>query len=388
MARPHPVVVGFIINPIAGLGGKVGLHGTDDKNAEIALARGARPLSTERALRAIRSLTSAKESFSFVTVEGEMGGDVLDQEGFNSVKLELKKSLAPGERSSGQDTRNAVQAMLNSGAEIILFAGGDGTARDIYAVIGAHIPMVGIPAGVKMRSGVFAAYPENAAQILLDFAENIGIKREFTEILDANSIEVSESEINSEFFGLAMTINSKAMLQNPKLINPNHDDGVIELASELAQGLQPDTLYLFGPGRTTHLILNEAGFSGSLIGVDALYNGVMVGSDLSEFEILNLLADYPKSLLFLGVIGGQGFLLGRGNQQLSLAVLELIGEQNIYIVSGSQKLSGLFPNRLYVDLNEDSQGTFLTGYRPVHTSPGRTTMCKVVSISNKQKVLI
>jgi len=386
MAKASLVTVGFLINPIAGLGGRVGLHGTDDQNAELALAKGAQPLSTERALRAIKLLLPFKENFSFITVEGEMGSDVLDILGIEYVPLKTSNSRALRGRTCGEDTHDAVQAMVDLGAEIILFAGGDGTARDIYSVVGAKLPLIGIPAGVKMRSGVFATYPENAAQILIDYVSNSGTKKEFTEILDAVESCKSQGEISSEFFGLAMTINSKSLLQNPKLANSNYEDGLLELVAELAQGLSQDTLYLFGPGRTTNLILNLSGFSGSLIGVDALYNGVLVGDDLSELEILNLLEKYPKSFLFLGVIGGQGFLLGRGNQQLSYQVLEKISEDNIYIIAGSKKLSGIFPNRLFVDLGEEVRGSFLNGYRHVHTSPGRTTICNLVSATNKRKV--
>ena len=387
MAIAGQMKVGFLINPIAGLGGKVGLHGTDDQYAELALAKGAQPLSAERALRAFRALAPFKDFFSFITVAGEMGGDLLDELDIDYVELKTINSSESYGRTSRQDTHEAVAAMFDLGTEVILFAGGDGTARDIYSVVGANLPMVGIPAGVKMRSGVFASYPENAAQILIDHVNNAGTKREFTEILDADSTGKSEIEINSEFFGLALTINSRSLLQNPKLVSSNYEDDLIELAAELAQGLSPDTLYLFGPGRTTNLILNSAGFSGSAIGVDALYNGVLIGADLSELEILDLMHKYRKPFLFLGVIGGQGFLLGRGNQQLSFRVLERIGEDNIYILAGSKKLSGLFPSRLFVDLGEDVQGTFLRGYRHVHTSPGRTTLCNLVSATDKHKVL-
>jgi len=382
MSNVTTVTVGFLINPIAGLGGKVGLHGTDDQVLHAAVARGAQPVSRDRAIRALRPLIAFKNRVKFVAVSGEMGGDVLDLLGIEYTQLPSSSFAEPYFRTSSEDTRSAVQAMFESGVELILFSGGDGTARDIYSVVGSTLPIIGIPAGVKMRSGVFALYPESAAQILIDYAIDGRAKKEYAEVLDAISTSVDQGDMGSEFFGLAMTLNSRSLLQNPKLANSDSEDGVLELAVELSKNCAPDVLYLFGPGRTTNLILNSSGFPGSLIGVDALFNGNLVGEDLSELEIVALLERYSKSFLFLGVIGGQGFLLGRGNQQLSYQVLKKIGEDNIYIVAGSKKLSGIVPNRLFVDLGENSDSTFLSGYRQVHTSPSRTTLCSLISATD------
>ncbi|MEN8943968.1 MAG: NAD(+)/NADH kinase [Candidatus Nanopelagicales bacterium] len=392
MSKPRSVAVGFLFNPIAGMGGKVGLHGTDHDNFTRALARGASPVARERALRAFKPLVAFRESFSFVSPHGEMGGDLLDQLGIEYTQSGPVSDGKAGGRTSAEDTRGVVQSMLDLDVEIILFAGGDGTARDIYAVSGPKVPLIGIPAGVKMRSGVFASYPENAAQILIDHVSARGAAEIHVEILDAVTTcehpEADQAGIGSEFFGLALTLNSRSLLQSPKLSNPHQELGVLELAVALSESFDPDVLYLFGPGRTTSLILQAAGISGSLIGVDAIYNGAIVGEDLSELEILALLESYPKSFLFLGVIGGQGFLLGRGNQQLSFPVLERIGEENIYILAGSKKLSGIVPNRLLVDLDENIEGSFLTGYREVHTSPGRTTLCSLISATGAHPVMI
>lgn len=387
MSNASGITVGFLVNPIAGLGGKVGLHGTDDQMFSTALAKGAIPSSKDRALRALRVLIPHRDRFNFVTPEGEMGGYVLDSLGIEYVQLPSHGEQEGGIQTTRKDTHQAVQSMLELDVDLILFAGGDGTARDIYSVVGPHVPIIGIPTGVKMRSGIFASYPESAAEILIDFAIGGTATTVYGEIIDALATDRGQGEIDSEFFGLAMTVNSRSLLQNPKLTNSEHEEGVLDLAVELAQNFAPEVLYLFGPGRTTHVILSSSGVDGSLVGVDALFNGALVGEDLSESEILILLDRYPKSFLFLGVIGGQGFLLGRGNQQLSYQVLQKIGEENIYIVAGSKKLTGIVPNRLLVDLGEDGDGTFLSGYRQVHTSPGRTILCNLISATGKLTVM-
>ena len=186
MSKPRSVAVGFLFNPIAGMGGKVGLHGTDHDNFTRALARGASPVARERALRAFKPLVAFRESFRFVSPHGEMGGDLLDQLGIEYTQSGPVSDGKAGGRTSAEDTRGVVQSMLDLDVEIILFAGGDGTARDIYAVSGPKVPLIGIPAGVKMRSGVFASYPENAAQILIDHVSARGAAEVHVEILDAH----------------------------------------------------------------------------------------------------------------------------------------------------------------------------------------------------------
>lgn len=373
--------LGFIINPVAGMGGKVGLHGTDGDLYQRAIELGALPVAQDRARMALASLAEIREKFVVLSPPEAMGGEIATQLGFNTELIPLPKKT----RTSDIDTKEAAKYMQQSGVQLILFSGGDGTARDIHEAIGDQVPILGIPSGVKMRSGVFAYSPAAAGELARNFVVNPDKARiRHVEILDVvHEVAENEEEIStwqaSHFFGIACAPYSQAHLQSAKSISSVHGDvGINELAREIAHSLDPSRLYLFGPGATTHKILEILDLQGNVGGIDAVFDQKIVGKDLSEMEILDLLEKFGDVTLFLGVIGGQGFLLGRGNQQLSAKVIQLVTPNNIVLLSSAEKIDKLFPVHLHVDLGDAEIESLLEGYRQVLVAPGRSTVCRVM----------
>ncbi len=373
--------LGLIINPVAGMGGKVGLHGTDGDLYERAIQLGASPLAADRAAQSLFSLKEISEKFVVLAPPGAMGYEVSKILGFTTESI---PSHHQG-RTSATDTQEAVKYMVLCGVQLILFSGGDGTARDIYEAIGDRVPILGIPAGVKMRSGVFAYSPNTAGELVRSFILDAKkVKVHQVEILDvAQEHSLGENSNStwqpSRFFGMAAAPYSREYLQSAKSMSSVQGDvGIDELAQEIAQSLNPSRLYLFGPGATTHKIIQILGLEGYVGGIDAVFNRQLVGKDLGEHEILELLTRFGEATLFLGVIGGQGFLLGRGNQQLSAKVIDLVSPKNIVLLSSAEKIAKLFPVHLQVDLGDLEIEAQLEGYREVLVAPGRSTVCRVI----------
>jgi predicted polyphosphate/ATP-dependent NAD kinase len=382
-------ILGLIVNPVAGMGGRVGLHGTDgtDLVAE-ALRRGAVPVATERAARCLARL-ARRGVVEVLTAPGPMGGDILPQQGLAARELDM--GLGPV--TTAADTQAAARLLVGSGAELVLFAGGDGTARDIVGAIGDALPVLGIPSGVKMRSGVFAVGPEAAAELAADFLTDPARQVGCAEVLDApapanppsqagRERARGESGLVSQLFGVAkVPLAAKSRLVGPKSsATAGSEAELAALAEAVAGELLPGVLYLFGPGTTTAKVLSSLGITGTLLGVDAVVDRELVGADLPEAEILALMGRYERAQLVLGVVGGQGFLLGRGNQELGPRVLSRLGNEDVMVIASSSKLLALPSPSLYVDLGEEAP-EWLSGYHRVRVGPQRYMMMRIVAAS-------
>lgn len=377
--------LGLIINPIAGMGGRVGLHGTDGDSLEKACTRGAIQISPERARRALRYLQDIRDGIELYAADGEMGFSMARELGFAVSKVEMPHPFGvfPGGLgvTSAADTRESARALMDMGVDLILFAGGDGTARDIHSVVGELVPLLGIPTGVKMRSGVFATNPASAGELARGFI----LRRDSypvrdVEILDQSEISDREDWPPLALFGQAKAPYSRKLLQSSKSSSLARDEvGISTLCESLATNLRDDALYFYGPGTTTKKILAAVGEKGVAMGVDASLGKKLIGLDLAEAQILDLLDKYEAATLFLGVIGGQGFLLGRGNQQISGNVINQLKVQNIVLLASAEKIGSLSPSVLQVDLGDPVAESALEGYRRVHVAPGRSVMCKVIT---------
>jgi predicted polyphosphate/ATP-dependent NAD kinase len=350
--------IGFIINPIAGMGGAVGLKGTDGL-AAAALARGARPLAAVRA-RACLHLLSREAGLIFSTASGQMGEDELRHCG-----LQYTVAYQAAEESSSLDTRQACQAFLEECVDLILFCGGDGTARDISSCVGMQ-PILGIPAGVKMHSGVFAISPEAAAELALGFLKG-ELKTRETEIVDVDEELYRAGELQTRLYAVARTPYKPTLVQERKRVysSSNEDEFKDQIALFATEFMRDGSAYILGAGTTTARIAEKLGVEKTLLGVDVLQKGELLIKDASERDLLDLLDREKRVKVIVSPIGAQGFILGRGSQQISAGVLRRVGEENLIIVSTPHKLAEL--PRLLVDSGDLEMDRILAGKRMVVT---------------------
>lgn len=352
--------VGLVVNPIAGMGGRVGLKGTDGKVAE-ARERGAEPRAPERAVRALEALYERSPESSILTWGGKMGADEAERAG---VPVEVLGQPAASETSAA-DTRRAVRAFVDAGADIILFVGGDGTAVDVHTALTeleANIPMLGVPGGVKVYSSVFAVTPETAGRIAASFDRVEG-----REINDIDESAYRDGEVRATLKGVASVPVSEG-LQGSK---QTHAGTVEGLAAGIADETDPDVTYVLGPGGTLGAIKSALGFAGSSLGVDVWRDGRVLVRDGSEREILDSLGEQTD--VIVSPVGGQGFVLGRGNDQISPAVLR---ESRLRVVASRTKLDEV--GVLRVDTGDPELDDELRGWRRVRVGRFEHRMMKIV----------
>jgi predicted polyphosphate/ATP-dependent NAD kinase len=363
--------LGLIVNPLAGLGGRVGLKGTD--GAEIvrrALELGAEPVAPARAERALARLGRGRDRLSIVAGARAMGGDLARAHAFRT------EVLAAGDRehTTAADTRAAAVEMERRRVELILYAGGDGTTRDIVDAVGTRVPILGIPTGVKMHSAVFATSPEAAGDLALSHLTANAPELREAEVMDVDEEALRSGRVSARLHGVARMPYARGRVQNPKSAARSADAALDALCRAIAEGL--DGLTLLGPGTTTKRILAHLGLDGTLLGVDAVEDGMLVGRDLNEAQLLELLDGSPARLV-VAVVGGQGYLFGRGNQQLSPEVIRRVGLDRIEIVASLDKLLALDPPTLRVDTGNLQLDRELSGYRRVRIAPNRTLVLDV-----------
>ena len=335
--------LGFIINPIAGMGGRVGLKGTDGVVAQ-ARRLGAEPIANARAREMLREFKQLRDgapaspAVEWLTAEGDMGSTALRAAGFSAVTVVHRPAAEP----SARDTASAVERFLAAGVDLVLFCGGDGTARDICAVTGETTPVLGIPAGVKMYSGVFGVTPARTAEILWRWLSGeIGLAR--VEIVDLDEDKYRRDEWAVRLYASARAPFEPTLVPSAKALVAGRDEDAVkdEIAEQLRDEIaaRPGTLFLLGPGSTVQAVARALRVDKTLLGIDAVADRKVVGADLAERQILALLDRYPDCRLVLSPIGAQGFVLGRGNQQLSPAVIRRIGAGNIMVLSTPAKLA-------------------------------------------------
>ncbi|MGA4475925.1 ATP-NAD kinase family protein [Ectopseudomonas chengduensis] len=367
-------MLGLIVNPIAGMGGRVGLKGTDGADVlEEARRRGARPISSERTLCALQCI-AASEPFTLVTGAGELGEDVARAAGFDPVVV-----YQPAAGVSGaHDTRGAACAMAKVSVDLLLFAGGDGTARDVLAAVGDRLPILGIPTGVKMYSAVFATNPESAGSLATRvMAAEPGVRFREAEVMDIDEAAMRNDQVSTRLYGYARSPHARHFVQNAKSGSILSENLALDAVSrQVARDMQPGCLYLFGPGTTTRRVTSVLGLPSTLLGVDAVLNGELVGSDLNEQELLSLM-DGRETRIIVGILGGHGSLFGRGNQQISAEVIRRVGRENILVIASMDKLIALETACLRVDTGDAAVDAMLAGYLRVHTGPDRAVFFRV-----------
>jgi predicted polyphosphate/ATP-dependent NAD kinase len=360
--------IGLIINPLAGLGGSLALKGSDgpELRAEAQSHDEAwRHRARDRVQRALQPLLQGQAHFEIVSWAGEMGAELLQELGIDALVLGPEAAGL----STAEDTRSAAQAMREAGVHLILFAGGDGTARDIYDAIGDACPVLGIPAGVKMHSGVFAVSPEAAGELLLELCRGGLVGLQAREVRDIDEEAFRHDRVRSRFYGEMLVPGEGRYLQHTKVGGRESEELVAaDIGAWLAETMEPGVTYLVGPGSTTAAIMAELGLENTLLGVDVVRDGEVLASDADEEQLLACLAQMPgPAQIVVTAIGGQGHVFGRGNQQFTPRVIRAVGLENICIVAAKSKIARLEGRPLLVDTDDPHLDRALSGYRAVIT---------------------
>jgi predicted polyphosphate/ATP-dependent NAD kinase len=367
--------LGLIVNPVAGMGGSVGLKGTD--GLEIlreARRRGAQPTAGARARLALNRLAAATKPARVLTGSDDMGENDARAAGFAPIVIHRHD---PGDPSAA-DTRALASVLATRSVDLLLFVGGDGTARDVLAGVGDRVPLLGVPAGVKMHSAVFGTSPRNAghlAGLFLNGSPAAPLRE--AEVMDLDEAAFRDDRVSARLYGYARSPYERHLAQNAKAgSRVGKDASVAAAAQQIAARMRPGCLYVLGPGTTTRHVAEALGVPSTLLGVDAILDGESVGLDLDEQSLLRLAADH-ETYIVVSILGGQGSLFGRGNQQLSPAVIRKAGLDRIIVISSIEKLVALVTAALQVDTGDDELDAQLSGYIRIVTGLDRSTVFKI-----------
>lgn len=355
--------IGLVVNPIAGLGGPSGLKGSDAPDTACRAAElGVTSAIPAKLSDVLQGLSCIKDKLRFSTVSGAMGQAYLDAASVASDCI-----MDTPERTTSEDTKQAVLALVGSKPDLLLFAGGDGTARDVCSVVSVSQLSLGIPSGVKMHSGVFAVTPQAVVSVVKSLVSRKLVAACEAEVRDIDERSFQEGRVITSHYGELLVPDDQLLVQCVKCSGlPDDDIALNEIAAFVSDTIEDDTLYLFGSGGSLLTIKQAVGVDNpTLLGVDAWLNGKTLASDLNEPSLYDLVQRYPKVCLFLSVIGGQGIVFGRGNQQLSPRVLRCIGLGNVQFVGTQTRLVGLEGRALRVDSGDDQLNQVLSGYRKI-----------------------
>ena len=364
--------VGLIVNPIAGMGGAVGLKGTDGKAIlERAIILGAKPIAPARAESFLSELKSFKGKIRLVVGAGRMGEDEARNCGFACVVLEKTKK-----ETTAEDTMKFARRIIDAGADLLVFCGGDGTARDVLNIVGTNLPVLGVPTGVKMHSAVFAVGPRAAARIALEFLwEELPLRE--AEVMDVDEDAFRKGRVSARLYGYVLTPYEPDLIQGAKmasLMTESEMRNQAAIAIYVIENMKPDVIYIIGPGTTTRAIGDLLDAKKTLLGVDLFCKKKLIAKDVNEKQILEKIKGKTAQII-VTPIGGQGFLFGRGNQQISSAVIHEVGRDNIVVVAAEGKLRSL--KSLRVDTGDPSLDDELRGCIKVITDYKKEHMMRI-----------
>lgn len=367
--------LGLIINPVAGMGGRVGLKGSDGVEIQqLAKKLGAVPESQNKAYIALKEIIPLKDDIQLLTAPGEMGEYCARKAGFEPCVIgSIKEGF-----TTANDTVSIAKKMVDAGIDLLLFAGGDGTARNICEAIGEKIPVVGIPAGVKIHSAVYAINPRSAGQAARLYLSGNGVKVKEAEVMDIDEEAFRQGIVKAKLYGYLKVPELKPYLQNVKSGGYSEKAALAGIAMEVIAGMENDVLYIIGPGTTTRSIMDKLGLPNTLLGIDVVCNKQLIAKDVNEKELFELISG-RKAKIVVTVIGGQGHIFGRGNQQLSPRIIKQIGKENIIVIATMDKLAKLMPAPLLVDTGDPDLDEALCGYIRVITGFGESVPYPVSS---------
>ena len=392
--------LGLIVNPVAGVGGRVGLKGSDGADVlRAALERGAVRDAPRRARQALERLARVRDHVEVFTWPGEMGEDEARAAGWEPRVLgsfDRRRSyvLCELERSGARpsiacddfvlttpaDTEQAARDLLAAGADLILFAGGDGTARNICNAVGDRVPVIGVPAGVKIHSAVYATTPAAAGDVAALYLHErpAAVRLREGEVMDIDEEAFRENRVSAHLYGYMTVPYARGLMQSAKAGGVAGEERALnDIATEVIAGMRPGALYVLGPGTTTRTVMERLGLPKTLLGVDAVRDRELAGSDLTEADLIVLVDAAPEAYIVVTVIGGQGHVFGRGNQQISPAVIRRVGVAHVIVIATQTKLLSLEGRSLLVDTGDPALDEELSGYARVITALGERTMYRV-----------
>jgi predicted polyphosphate/ATP-dependent NAD kinase len=359
--------IGLIVNPIAGMGGRVGLKGTDNV-LEEALQRGAQPVAPTRATEFLKKLKDKlpEAPIYIVTCPGIMGKTEAETAGFPVQTLPMKI----GRKTSAEDTKMAVQLLTGANVDLIVFVGGDGTAKDIFdAQQGCRdVPALGVPSGVKMYSGIFAISPADAADVVSSYAQKQAEITEF-EIMDTDEKAIRNDSFTLKLHGYLKGPFLPAHIQGSKQVSPettNEEENQTAIARFVTEEKQPNATWILGPGTTVKHVADILGVEKTVLGVDIYRNGEVI-RDVDEKEIVKEVKDWQATWIIVSPIGRQGIILGRGNQQISPEIIKHVGKERIIVLATKSKLQTIEEKKLRVDTGDPEVDNMLRGYIRVVT---------------------
>jgi predicted polyphosphate/ATP-dependent NAD kinase len=331
-------IVGLIVNPVAGMGGAVGLKGTDGKAIlNQAIALGAKPIATQRAETFLTQLFPVKENLKLIVGAGSMGEYQAKKCGFNYKVVGENK-----QETNSKDTQFIVKCIVAAGVDLLVFCGGDGTTRDILKVVDLKVPVLGVPTGVKMHSAIFAVSPQAAARVVATFLWGELPLRE-AEVMDVDEQAFRQGHLSAELYGYLLSPYEPHLIQGNKMESPMTESEVenqAAIAIYIIEEMKPDIICIVGPGTTTRTISDLLDQKKTLLGVDLFQNQKIIAKDVSEKQILQAINGKITKII-VTPIGGQGFIFGRGNQQISSKVIRHVGLDNVIVVATKSKLDRL-----------------------------------------------
>lgn len=356
--------IGLVVNPYAGLGGRVGLKGSDGTSiVKKALVLGAVPEAPSRAQVALNELTTLSDKFEILTYSGPMGEDEVIASGMKPIIIGKPKNNI----SNAADTEKAVRELTTCGIDLLLFAGGDGTARNVLNALDKDIPVIGIPAGVKMHSAVYAKSPYSAGRLAALYLLNRTTEFRELEVMDIDEEAFRNGRVSAKLYGYLKVPHTPNLLQGIKTsLVSGEKSALLGIAQDLVERMEEDWIYVIGPGTTTRPLLELLKLPNTLLGVDVIMNKNLVAKDVNEKALLELVSLHPAKII-VTPIGGQGFIFGRGNQQISYRVIKHVGKNNIIVISTIQKLASLEGKPLLVDTGSEQIDIMLTGFMRILT---------------------
>lgn len=410
--------IGFILNPYAGIGGKAGLKGSDNyKEIEKLLKEGRERTAPKRAeicMSEIVTLTTnlmikgsvvEESEFSILSAPGDMGEDLLKKLGIpcdvvSCPGLDTSRQgvaphadyIADHERreneeagfivektwTCAEDTKRCVKIMKEQDVDLLVFCGGDGTARDICEVVGTDVTVLGIPAGVKMYSACFACNPYQAGEMLVSWLTGKELNREVREVLDIEEKDLDSGSVSPKLYGFLKVLNDGRHLQKAKEANSGAGESVDTIARAAIDRMKKEWVYIIGPGGTTWKLKELLEVHGTVRGVDVVRNGKILLQDAREEDLWNCVNTYNQVKILVTCIGGNGFLFGRGNQQISPRVIRKVGKEQIEIIATKEKLAGLGGEPMHVDTGDADTDEYLKGYYKIIFCDSDSAIYKVV----------